>query len=237
VQYTRILALGDSETYGARATHGRTYPQLLEERLATVPTNVPSIVLNRGLNGERSWEIVDRGVNYLLGDDWIRICLCMMGTNDSKPASDTPVEHYLAQWDRLLRVSRATDTILYALEIHAINPIGQPEYDARSIERIMTFNSALRDWCEQNNVTFIDGLFNLFAKNLDLLADGIHPTNTGNDLIANRVFDFLGRPRGSVSAAPTGLLRVDNERPQVVSITNIHNSTAERDSRDNPGYP
>lgn len=220
MQYTRILALGDSETYGARATHGRTYPAILEERLSLLHTNVPSIVLNRGNNGERSWEIVDRGVDYLLADDWIRICICMMGTNDAKPSSDTPVHIYMSQWDRLLRACRATDTTLYALEIPAIDPVGQPEYDEASVQRILAFNTFVRTWCERNDVTYIGGLFDRFVQNPDLLADGIHPNNTGNDLIAQRVYDVLGQPRRRPRASATA------EGGTAINITNIFNGAS-----------
>lgn len=191
-QYTRILALGDSETYGARSTHGRTYPTYLEEQLATVHTNIPSIVINAGVNGERSWEIVDRGVQHLLDDFWIKIVLCMMGTNDSKPGSNTPIGYYMSQWDRLLRACNATDTMLVPLEIHAIDPVGQPEYDKESNDKIAEFNAAVRGWSVKNDLIYVDGIYEPFADNPRLLADGIHPTNSGNELIADRVFQTIG---------------------------------------------
>jgi len=196
-QYTRCLALGDSETYGARATHGRTYPTILEEQLSELHTNVPSIVINAGVNGERSWEIVDRGVGHLLSDEWIKIVLCMMGTNDSKPGSNTPIDLYMAQWDRLLRACRATDTMLYPLEIHAIDPVGQPEYDALSNAKISEFNAHVKDWASQNGLIYIDGLHEPFRADKTLLADGIHPTNEGNDIIASRIAEFLSVPLAS----------------------------------------
>lgn len=194
-QYTRVLALGDSETYGARATHGRTYPHLLEEKLASIHTGVPSIVLNRGVNGETSWQIVDRAQSYLTDDPWIKVVLCMMGTNDSKPHIDTPVDYYLSQWERLKRACDCTDTLLFALEIHAIDPVGQPEYDEQSLSRIKTFNDALSSWASENSVPYIGGLYDLFLDDPSLLADGIHPTNHGNLLIADKVYETLGKPR------------------------------------------
>lgn len=194
-QYTRILALGDSETYGARSSHGRTYPHLLEERLSAIHTGVPSIVLNRGVNGETSWQIVDRAQSYLTDDPWIKIVICMMGINDSKPHINTPIDHYISQWERLKRTCDCTDTLLYALGNIYIDPVGQPEYDEHSIHRVKEFNDATATWAQGSGVPYISGLFGLFQDDPSLLADGIHPTNAGNQVIADRVFDVLGKPR------------------------------------------
>jgi lysophospholipase L1-like esterase len=194
-QYTRLLCAGDSITYGARSSHGRTYPQLLEERLTSIHTGVPSIALNRGVNGETSWQIVDRVQQYLLDDPWIKVCITMFGCNDSKPHIDTPIDFYLSQWDRLKRICDCTDTLLYALGIISIDPVGQPEYDEKSVHRIKDFNDATATWASSAGVPYIDGLFDLFQTDPTLLADGIHPTNEGNQVIADRVFDVLGKPR------------------------------------------
>ena len=193
-QYTRILNLGDSETFGARSTHGRTYPQILEERLNEVHPQVPAICINRGVNGERSWEIVNRGVDYLLADPWIKYCVCMMGTNDTKPSTRTPVNWYLAQWDRLKRACVCTDTVLIALEMHGITALGQPEYDAESLKHMHILNVAMRQWANENHVICIGGLEDYFKDNPHLLADGIHPTNDGNDWISERVANVIGQP-------------------------------------------
>lgn len=194
-QYSRVLCAGDSITYGARSSHGRTYPHLLEEKLATIHTGVPSICLNRGVNGETSWQVVDRVQDYLLDDPWIKVCIAMFGVNDAKPHNDTPIDHYIAQWDRLQRVCNCTDTLLYAVEAIAIDPVGQPEYDERSIHRIKAFNDALSAWTSETSVPYISGLYDLFLNDPSLLADGIHPTNQGNLAIAELVYGTLGKPR------------------------------------------
>jgi lysophospholipase L1-like esterase len=97
-------------------------------------------------------------------------------------------------WDRLLRMCRLTDTILMACEIPAIHPTGQPEYDAMSETWIEEANAEMPHWCSMNGVTFIGDLYKPFAVNPGLLADGIHPNNDGNRVIAKAVHRVLGQP-------------------------------------------
>ncbi len=209
MQYTRILALGDSITFGARTGWGRTYPLALEELLSR--HSVPSIVINAGVSGERSWEIIDRAWPHLGHDDWIRICICMMGTNDSKPLARTPIEWYLAQWERLRRMCVVTDTRLIAVEIPWIDATCQPEYDAGSIEWITTANGELRKWAESYSLAFINA-YDAFRDRPELLADGVHPTNEGSLLIAERIYHILSAPLPAYedrSFAPKGLVAMN----------------------------
>lgn len=216
-QYTRILCLGDSITFGARARWGRTYPVLLEQRLAENP--VPSVCIQAGVNGQTSWQIVERAWDYLGSDEWIRVVVCIMGTNDSKPKARTPINVYLQSWDRLLRLCRLTDTILFACEIPGIDPTSQPEYDGQSVQWIDAANQALRSWAHRNNVPFIDGLYEPFADQPHtLLADGIHPNNVGNDVIAERVFDVIGQPMPYVDDSADWRLAVDEMHASTVVL-------------------
>lgn len=193
IQYTRILCLGDSITYGARAQHGRTYPLLLEEMLCD-QQDVPAICLNAGVNGERSWEIVSRAWNWLGSDEWVKVVIAMFGTNDSKPGSRTPLVLYRKQWDRLYRFCTFTQTRLIACEIPWIDPTGQPEYDVQSLGWINKANADLYKWCDENSVPMVRGIYDDFRQSPKLLADGIHPTNIGNQAIADSVYSRIAQP-------------------------------------------
>lgn len=89
--WNEILCLGDSLTYGARDCYRRSYPvelgQILYEK-----TKEFYICHNYGVNGETSSDLLRRSWNILKSNQSCKICLLLIGTNDTK--QPTPLGVY-----------------------------------------------------------------------------------------------------------------------------------------------
>ncbi|MAG26595.1 hypothetical protein CMI47_13715 [Candidatus Pacearchaeota archaeon] len=89
--WNEILCIGDSLTYGARDRYGRSYPAELAKIMAE-KTNEFYVCHNYGINGETSSDLLRRTWSILKSNRDSKICLFMIGTNDTK--KPTPLDVY-----------------------------------------------------------------------------------------------------------------------------------------------
>jgi len=175
-----IVCLGDSLTYGARDRYGRSYPAELG-RLLSEETGEFYICHNYGINGETSSDLLRRSWQILKSNTSSKICLLMIGTNDTK--APTPVDIYE---DNLRQ-------IVNSIRVHGKLPIVAtlPDlefspYYASNREYISIYNESIIELSEQMEflVCSMDGM-------KDFLIDGVHFTHEGYNEVANRWKDTI----------------------------------------------
>ena len=88
--WNEILCIGDSLTYGARDCYRRSYPVELGKILYE-KTKEFYICHNYGINGETSSDLLRRSWGILKSNKASKICLLLIGTNDTKQPTPLPV--------------------------------------------------------------------------------------------------------------------------------------------------
>ena len=173
--WNEIVCLGDSLTYGARDRYGRSYPAELG-KILTEATCEFYICHNYGINGETSSDLLRRSWHILKSNAGAKICLLMIGTNDTK--IPTPIDIYednLRQLVNSIKVNGKTPIVSTLPELK-FSP-----YYMFNREHIGTYNrSIVRLSKEMNFLTCsMDGLE-------DYLIDGVHFTHEGYNEVAKR---------------------------------------------------
>jgi lysophospholipase L1-like esterase len=157
-----IVCFGDSITFGVGAQRGRTYPELLAERLSRE-------VINAGVPGETSAEGLERLDEILDYDPWLVIV--ELGGNDllqQKPRKETE-DALRAIVQELLEAG----TVPVLVEIHG--PFGG------AMEEIF------EDLAEEYRIPLVEDVLPKILKTPSLKADPIHPNSAGYELLAEAV--------------------------------------------------
>jgi len=196
----KIMPLGDSITYGT--SYAGSYRVRLEKLLAeqgiTVQfvgsqINGPPELLSQANEGHGGWKIADIAsqVPGWLATSKPDIILLLIGTNDIwvRPPSTAPadVTGALSRMQSLIELIRAQSPgvklVVGTVPFTALwwNPY------------VIDYNAALKTLVEQKAVTdkdlfLVDIYSSLRAEDL---VDGVHPTQSGYDRVAQVWFDFL----------------------------------------------
>lgn len=200
----RILIFGDSITQGFWDSEGGWVQRIRKEydlhKIDNIQEDLPTI-FNLGVSGDSSDEIVQRfeaETKARIEDELIIIFAT--GVNDSrirdtKEFSNT--ERYKQNLVTLYnQASKYTNKILFVGLTPCVeertNPVAwnTTRYQNGRIEQ---FDKALQEFCEQQNVAFIDILkpFSEAQDKTELLPDGVHPNDEGHKLIATLVKSIL----------------------------------------------
>lgn len=173
--WNEILCLGDSLTYGARDKYGRSYPAELGKILSE-KTEEFYICHNHGINGETSSDLLRRSWSIIKSNKDCKICLLLIGTNDTK--KPTPLDVYE---DNLRQ-------IILSIKVNGMIPIvgTLPEltfspYYAKNRDWILKYNKLIKNLSNKLNfdVCSMDGMENY-------LIDGVHFTHEGYNEVAKR---------------------------------------------------
>jgi lysophospholipase L1-like esterase len=181
---TRIVCFGDSITRGG-------YPQRLAARLGDVD------VTNAGVNGNTTRMALRRLQKDVL-EKRPDVVVIFFGTNDcrlAEPKVHVPLDEYRANLQRMIdqvtgkgaRVVLCTpppiDATAYFTR-HARAPFDA----AGGLEKVLAgYRQVVLEVGEKNKVPVVD-LNQTLAKDLSWRsADGVHPTEKGNDVIAEQV--------------------------------------------------
>jgi len=175
--WNEIVCLGDSLTYGARDRYGRSYPAELGSILSK-KTGEFYICHNYGINGETSSDLLRRSWSILKSNAGSKICLLMIGTNDTK--IPIPPEVYRDNIEQLIKSIRANGKtpIVGLLPELQFSP-----YYIRNREYIKVYNQILETLSAEENLNFktcdMSGLGSF-------LIDGVHFTHEGYNEVAKR---------------------------------------------------
>jgi len=200
----RVLIFGDSITQGFWDTNGgwvsnlrKSYDlQKIEGRHDDPPT-----IFNLGVSGDSSDNILARFENETkarVNEELVFVIA--VGVNDARTKagvnfSDT--NRYKQNLTEILKLAKQYSSKILFIGLTSCveersNPVswGSTGY---TNGRIKEFDSTLREFCEENDATFVD-VFETFTKaesENELLPDGLHPNDAGHKLIYELVFPKL----------------------------------------------
>jgi len=175
--WNEIVCLGDSLTYGARDKYGRSYPAELG-KILTESTNELYICHNYGINGETSSDLLRRSWGILKSNKGSRICLLMIGTNDTK--TPIPVDIYEDNLRQIVCSIKANGM----LPIVATLPeLRFSPYYVQHREYIEKYNEVIIKLSRSKNLDFDTCSMDDLGE---YLIDGVHFTHDGYKEVAKR---------------------------------------------------
>lgn len=203
----RILVFGDSIAQGFWDGQGgwvqRIRNKFISKAIAGKNDGLPDIH-NLGISGDNSKDLLNRFVNdYDSRNKFTNIgtIIFAVGTNDCQIIDGEPVsgsEEYIENISKIYSLAKIrTKEIIFVGLTPCIEEITTPvswdEQTHYTNERLGYFNNALKSYCLDNKITFID-LFDLFIDKMNvntLLQDGLHPNEIGHNLIADTVLTAI----------------------------------------------
>jgi len=169
----RIVAVGDSITYGIGSSNGQGYPPRLEARLWKAGKN--ATVINVGIPGEKSPDTDKRFKSAIQGAD---IVLLMIGTNDvyhSDICNGSPCltdTHIASMLDKALQagVTPFVSTII-------------PFYGYRNDSDIRAINQKIQAEASKRGIRVVN---NYQAMSGFPYSDDLHPDDNGYEIMAEQ---------------------------------------------------
>jgi acyl-CoA thioesterase-1 len=177
-----ILFFGTSLTAGMGLDPNDAYPALIQEKLDSL--NLPYQVVNAGLSGETTASGRNR-IGWVLNQD-VDIFVLELGANDGLrgvPLDETR-KNLQAIIDTVRSKNPETKIILAGMQIPP--NLGQ-EYTSE-------FRNIFPELAKKNKLRLIPFLLKNVAGNPELnQPDGIHPTAEGQKILAENVWEVLGK--------------------------------------------
>lgn len=174
----RIVALGDSLTAGAGVNVDKSYPALLEKRLASEGYRYE--VVNAGVSGETSSGTLSR-LDWIIGQE-PEIVILEIGANDGLRGIDPAL------------LETNIDTILVRLEKHDIIVVFAGMKMVRNMGREYTdkFDAVYPRLAQRHEVIFMPFFLEGVATVQELnQADGLHPNEKGHAVIVDNLYPYV----------------------------------------------
>lgn len=175
-----IIFFGDSLTAGYQLDPEEAFPARIQEVVDSLGLNYT--VVNAGLSGETTTGGLNR-INWILNQK-ADVFVLELGANDGLrgiPLSETR-QNLQAMIDTVRSKNPSTEIVLAGMQIPP--NLGQ-EYTTE-------FREIFTELAEDNEIALIPFLLEGVAGNPELnLADGIHPTPEGHELVAQNVWQVL----------------------------------------------
>lgn len=203
------LIFGHSITYGAADPEGG-WVDYLRKYYDSLSDDVQEreIVYNLGISGDTSLGIIKRFDTEvearLLDEEPHTIIFAMIGGNDSMffPAENTfrtPEGEFRKNIETLLEKAKKYTDSIYVIEgspvdDEKLNPIPWYPEAIYKNEYRHKYDQITEEICKSHNVGFIKIYDHFMSQDYKkLLADGIHPTKEGHELIFEIVKDYLAK--------------------------------------------
>jgi lysophospholipase L1-like esterase len=196
----RVLVFGDSITQGFWDVEGGWVSRLRkaydQKAIETDDYDQPTI-FNMGVSGNSSDDVLVRFDNEtkVRANEELAFVFAI-GVNDARTKAGvnfSDIERYCKNLSEIVsQARRYSDRILFVgltpcVEARS-NPVswGDTGYTNARIE---AFDSTLKEFCEQNSISFVEVLepFQEAEAKTELLPDSLHPNNEGHQLIAELV--------------------------------------------------
>jgi lysophospholipase L1-like esterase len=199
---TRFLAFGNSITEGKVAS-GDTpapYPGLLQNMLAAHYSEQTIVVVNEGCGGERAAGVSDPppcigGIARLPGkldQDNPQVLLLEEGVNDLTFGGPTPVPALIDALRTMIRTAKGRGVSVFLTTLTPVRVGGSPPRADGAAPFISAANDQIRMLAPSEGAVLVD-LFNGLGGSPDpfIDVDGLHPTVTGYQKIAQLFFDAI----------------------------------------------
>ncbi|NMH68964.1 hypothetical protein HF072_09200 [Bacillus sp. RO3] len=204
----RVIALGDSLTYGYGDKKESGYIGRLEERVNEKHTKISYTFQNLGVPGQQSDELLRQIVKPEVAEDLSEadVYIINIGTNDlikNNGGDLFPLHHekimeakkdYLDHLDKILNITGTAGEEADIIVLGLYNPY--PDKDSDKIEAYVDdWNESIMKEAEKHEnvkVVSTNPLFKGKSKE-DYFHDSLHPNSRGYDLIADKIlktYDF-----------------------------------------------
>ncbi|KAG4426169.1 hypothetical protein IFR04_000635 [Cadophora malorum] len=214
VQNLKILAAGDSITFGYRSSDGnggyrRTLDNLLTESVYNIEwygtQNAGGRLRHEGYSGYKIQELEQRLLQSGSLTNDLNLVLLMVGTNDiNEGAAPATAAAYLSQMIQTIH-SRAPDAMIHIGNLIPMGASKTPIFPLESKQRaVMEYNSYIRELVNQGRT---DGLrIAVVHSSVDQYsrADDLHPNDRGYEKMGHDWFEAIQRvnQKGLIKDAP-----------------------------------
>ena len=165
----KILAFGDSITYGYGEGENESYPYLLSQSTNTQ-------VINAGINGDTSQEGLQR-LPALLEDNSIKLILLCFGGNDI--LQNIPLGELKNNLKKMIQLAKAKNVDVILISVPKVSDLGLSSMNLYSTV------------AKEENVELMDDLLVHILSRSSLKNDYIHPNAKGYRYMADQIFKHL----------------------------------------------
>jgi len=165
----KILAFGDSITYGYGESENRSYPYLLSQLTNTQ-------VVNAGVNGDTSQEGLQR-LSALLEDSSIKLILLCFGGNDI--LQKVPLTKLKSNLKKMIQIAKAKKVDVILISAPKISPLG--------LSSLALYSTVAKE----EKVDLMDDLLVHVLSRSSLKNDYIHPNAKGYKYMSDEIYTHL----------------------------------------------
>ena len=165
----KILAFGDSITYGYTESENESYPYLLSQSTNTQ-------VINAGINGDTSQDGLQR-LPALLEDNSIKLILLCFGGNDI--LQNLPLGELKNNLKKMIQLAKAKNVDVILISVPKVSDLGLSSMNLYSTV------------AKEENVELMDDLLVHILSRSSLKNDYIHPNAKGYRYMADQIFKHL----------------------------------------------
>ena len=165
----KILAFGDSITYGYGEGPNESYPYLLSRDTHTQ-------VINAGINGDTSQEGLQR-LPALLEDSSIKLILLCFGGNDI--LQKVPLVELKSNLKKMIRIAKKKNIDVILISV--------PKVSALGLSSLALYATV----ADEENVELMDDLLTHVLSRSSLKNDYIHPNAKGYRYMADEIYQHL----------------------------------------------
>lgn len=165
----KILAFGDSITYGYGESENESYPYLLSQSTNTQ-------VINAGINGDTSQDGLQR-LPALLEDNSIKLILLCFGGNDI--LQNLPLGELKNNLKKMIQLAKAKNVDVILISVPKVSDLGLSSMNLYSTV------------AEEENIELMDDLLVHILSRSSLKNDYIHPNAKGYRYMADQIFKHL----------------------------------------------
>jgi len=205
----QILIFGDSIVYGSWDTEKGGWVNRLREYLEDKMLAYPSLyylTYNLGISGDTSTELLSRfksETEARLKEEGEKLFIFAIGTNDATfvPSQNDfksrGIDNFKTNLSELLKQAQQFPAKIVFVGFVPIDESKTTPFEwnpdrVLTTENLNKYQGALKSFCAENNIPFIDVYENFIKEDYkNLLDDGLHPNSSGHQKIFEIVRDYL----------------------------------------------